>query len=589
MRHDTLYIRIIPMVLALVLVLTLMLPAVPAVSAAEYEGTCGRNLNWSFELGTLTITGTGAMEDYPTSGNVPWHDFREEIFRVELPEGLTRVGNLAFSGCENLTAVAIPGSVRQIGVRAFQNCTGLAILMLPEGLNRIEENAFEMCSSLRDLRLPNTLLEIQWQAFYRCYALRTVEIPSSVVEMGVGVFSYCYGLLKARIHAPLEVLPQWTFYGCANLVSIELPPETTGIGNYGLRGCDSLEVVYYGGEPGDAEELKKQISEEIGDFAENGTIQEDNPEEGETVEQETTDENGDTIREETTVTDTEESTITVTDKENVSDPEAEDPPTEISGTVVDEEGWEQVEDAIKDALKDSGSVEGEIYLGTDTQIPDSMVENLAGKDVVITVINPDGTKYTLDFNEIDKSVKAEGLDLSYQLKLLEDVKYEQLQGLVVYELRFRESSQVPVGAAIQLPIGNGRQIATLFQVGFGKPQQLQSTVVDQKGVAHYYLAAVDKKTTYLIAINVPTVGVQDSYIPKELEQEYGITEQIRNVDYVVTGRVSSWGLTSVQVTQVMIGIMLSAAAFVGLGMYALNKRKLRKGFIPGWDDAEDEE
>lgn len=587
MRRDTLYNRIFPLVMAMLLVLTLMLPAVPFVSAAEYEGTCGKDLQWSYELGTLTITGSGAMVDYHTEEQVPWYSFREEIFRVELPEGLTRVGELAFAGCRNLTAVFIPGSVRQIGARAFLECTALSILKLREGLEVIGENAFELCSSLQDLRLPNTLVALEWQAFYRCYSLRTVEIPASVREMDSGVFAYCYDLIKAVILAPLESLPQWTFYGCSSLKSIELPAETKEVGFYGVRGCDSLEVIYFDGEPGDAEELKEQISKENDGFAENGTIVEENPGTGETSTREEPDSNGDTIREDTTVTETEDSTITVTDKENLSDPEAEDPPTDISATVVEKEGWEQVQDAIEDALEDGDSVVADVFVATDAEVPDSLLEELAGKDVVMNVTTSDGSSYTLDFSKIDYQ-KVNGLDLSYRLdRMIKN--YEELGGAVAYQLLFNKSGNIHAEVKIQLPMEHARRTVTLYQIEWGTPKQLQSVVADENAVAHFYLASVDSKIVYLLGIDVPTVQQSDLLIPDSLEKEYGITEQIRDVDYVITGRKSSWGIGFLEVNKILIGFMLSTAAIVGLVMYSLNKRKLRRGVMPGWEDDEDDE
>lgn len=588
MRRDTLYNRTVPKVMAMLLVLTLMLSAFPAASAAEYEGTCGKNLSWSFELGTLTITGSGDMTDYDSEQEVPWYAFREQIFCLMLPEGLTRVGNMAFAGCKNLTAAVIPGSVRQIGGWAFMGCTGLSILRLPEGLLRIEENAFEQCSSLQELRLPDTLTTLEWQAFYRCESLRTVEIPESVKEMGSGVFAYCYGLVRAVIRAPLTMLPRWTFYGCASLTSIELPPETREIGHYGVRGCESLTVVYYDGEPGDAEELKQQISEENEDFADNGTVSGEKPEESDTVNREVTDENGDTIEENTTVTETDESTITVTEKENVSDPEAEAPPTDISATVVEKDGWDQVLDAVKDALKGGGSANVEIYVGADLEVPDSLLEELAGEDVKMTVIGTDGGRFTLDFSEIKAFTEIEGLDLSYRLRAL-DKEYEVLEGAGGYLLNFNKSSTIQAELQIRLPIEHARKSVTLYQIEWGKPRQLQSVVADENGVAHFYVASVDSKMDYLLGINVPSVRQLDLLIPESLEKEYGVTDRLSNVEYVVTGRVSSWGMTSGQVSRVMVGFMLSTAAFVGLLMYALNKRKIRQGFVPGWDDAEDDE
>ena len=97
--------------MALLLVFALMLCATPAVHAEGESGSCGSNLTWSLNGGTLVITGSGAMTDFPESTMAPWYPYREEILRLELPSGLTSIGNLAFYECKYLTAVVIPSSV----------------------------------------------------------------------------------------------------------------------------------------------------------------------------------------------------------------------------------------------------------------------------------------------------------------------------------------------------------------------------------------------------------------------------------------------------------------------------------------------
>jgi hypothetical protein len=55
----------------------------------------------------------------------------EPILSVVLPDGITRIGDQAFSGCGQLTNVMIPGSVTQIGDRAFESCESLTKIIIP--------------------------------------------------------------------------------------------------------------------------------------------------------------------------------------------------------------------------------------------------------------------------------------------------------------------------------------------------------------------------------------------------------------------------------------------------------------------------
>ena len=90
------------------------------------SGTCGAdgdNLTWELtDDGTLTISGTGEMVDYPNSYNYPW--VFDDIQVAVIEEGVTSIGECAFEGCTSLTAVTIPGSVTSMGEYAFSR-TGL--------------------------------------------------------------------------------------------------------------------------------------------------------------------------------------------------------------------------------------------------------------------------------------------------------------------------------------------------------------------------------------------------------------------------------------------------------------------------------
>ena len=75
-------------------------------------------ITWSLsDDGTLTISGTGDMDDNP------WDVYqRANIKKVIIKNGITNVGECAFMYCDNLISVIIPNSVTSIGAYAFYDC-----------------------------------------------------------------------------------------------------------------------------------------------------------------------------------------------------------------------------------------------------------------------------------------------------------------------------------------------------------------------------------------------------------------------------------------------------------------------------------
>lgn len=96
--------------------------AVVPVSAADdpTSGTCGENLTWTLDGGTLTISGSGNMGDYLL--NPPWYRYEGKIYRVNINPGVTKIGSCAFWNCYNLEDVSLPEGITSIGNQAFYNC-----------------------------------------------------------------------------------------------------------------------------------------------------------------------------------------------------------------------------------------------------------------------------------------------------------------------------------------------------------------------------------------------------------------------------------------------------------------------------------
>ena len=91
------------------------------------QGTCGENVSWALNenSGLLTISGSGAMQDYSSPSGVPWYGF-SLIRNVTIASGVTSVGDYAFYECSELTGISIPNSVTDIGYGAFYDCASLS-------------------------------------------------------------------------------------------------------------------------------------------------------------------------------------------------------------------------------------------------------------------------------------------------------------------------------------------------------------------------------------------------------------------------------------------------------------------------------
>ena len=183
-------------VLSILLVVCLIVSLLPVSAFADEvdaSGTCGENVTWTLKDGVLTISGTGAMEDYNWD-SIPWRNYFDTIERIEVEDGVTNVGNYAFSDCTSLESIILPDGLRSIGKRAFAWCWNLADVTLPDGLESIDEAAFFDCNSLRDITIPEGVTDISYKAFYYCNSLSSVSIPKSVTSISQEAFECCYSL-----------------------------------------------------------------------------------------------------------------------------------------------------------------------------------------------------------------------------------------------------------------------------------------------------------------------------------------------------------------------------------------------------------
>ena len=226
-----------------------------------------------YDDGSFVVSGTGAMKDWTSYSNAPWYSsYRSKIKSVIVENGVTTIGNYAFSNCTVLTSVVIPDSVTYIGNYAFSDCTVLTSVVIPDSVTYIGNYAFYNCDSLTSIEVSenNTAYcDIDGNLYTKDkktliqYAIgkkdTSFTILDSVTNIGSWAFSNCDSLTSIKvsenntaycdIDGNLYSKDKKTLIQYAigkKDTSIVIPDSVTTIGYYAFAYCDSLTSIVIG-------------------------------------------------------------------------------------------------------------------------------------------------------------------------------------------------------------------------------------------------------------------------------------------------------------------------------------------------------
>ena len=175
------------------------------------SGQCGANLFWEYNPSTttLTISGTGAMNDY-TSTPMPWNAYKTEITSVVLPSGLTSIGRSSFMNCYHITSIEIPSSVTMIERTAFMNCTALAEVTFLGNVSEIKSQAFLSCHKPLHITFLGDTPPLLPSGSNTGKSLGNVDhvnitVPCGLVPTYITAWTSAPDDYSARIHSACEV------------------------------------------------------------------------------------------------------------------------------------------------------------------------------------------------------------------------------------------------------------------------------------------------------------------------------------------------------------------------------------------------
>ena len=217
------------------------------------SGSCGKNATWElYKDGTLYIKGTGAMQDYNWNYNettkivttgAPWHDSHSaSVKKLVVEDGITSIGNDAFSDCESLVSAELAEGITSIGDGAFTGCYDLEKINIPNSVTSIGYMAFDSCWALTSLELPSGLSKLESSAV-SFTAIKELTVPHGVKVVDSYLAAYNDNLTTVTLEEGVEEICYRAFWGCEKLNNITIPRSVKKIEEEAFLECPSLKSV----------------------------------------------------------------------------------------------------------------------------------------------------------------------------------------------------------------------------------------------------------------------------------------------------------------------------------------------------------
>lgn len=222
----------------------------------DASGTCGEGVFWKYDKKNcvLTISGNGRMDDYSyryDEEHAPWYDFLLTGSNVQIiiEDGVQNIGDDAFFGFDydnpfaesNVASVSIGKNVTEIGDGAFRDLA-LTDVVIPDGVTSLGESAFSGCNKLVSVKLPESLTHIGAGAFNECINLLDVTIPNGITVIEPLTFCSCGKINTINIPSSVTRIEDNAFSG-SGLTNIFIPASVTDIGKARLGFIFLLSMV----------------------------------------------------------------------------------------------------------------------------------------------------------------------------------------------------------------------------------------------------------------------------------------------------------------------------------------------------------
>ena len=116
-------------------------------------------VTYTYENGTLTFRGTGAIEKQTDGEENPWRSYKDTATNLVIEVGITEIGDSAFSGFTKLQKISLPKGLKLLGDNCFEKCSSLTSVDIPRRVTTWRDYCFKACTSLTSVSIGRVLQE----------------------------------------------------------------------------------------------------------------------------------------------------------------------------------------------------------------------------------------------------------------------------------------------------------------------------------------------------------------------------------------------------------------------------------------------
>ncbi|MBR4880421.1 MAG: leucine-rich repeat domain-containing protein, partial [Clostridia bacterium] len=259
--------------LSLIVVVLMLIPMMVTVNSANVAtGSCGTGMTWTLDdMGTLSIHGSGIIENYTWGYMPPWYDYRASVKQVIIYDALV-IGTNAFRDCTNMTKATVVGSnLAIIGNEAFWGCSSLSQIHFGNTVQYVGSSVLSGTAFYNNtanwtdgmLYVNNILFEVdsyksgalnvrEGTQVIADYAgnlynskLTSITIPSSVKNIGDYAFDGCKNVTSVNIAEGIQTIGLYAFADAA-IESITIPNSVTTIESWAFSDTPNLTDINIG-------------------------------------------------------------------------------------------------------------------------------------------------------------------------------------------------------------------------------------------------------------------------------------------------------------------------------------------------------